>query len=117
MLSDIYRGAFNAARRMRAQFADAQDAAQDAVLSALRKGKPIDRPRAYGSVVARRSIQRSTSRPAMVALSELIEDRSSIDVSSLREALALTGADRWYGAKAREKERIRARLAREGWAI
>lgn len=112
MLSDIYSGAFDAARRMRLQFADAQDAAQDAVLATMRAGRAIAHPSAYGAKI----VLRQRRREPMSELPLILVDRS-IDVSDLREALIRCGADRWYKVRKAEKDRIRARLAREGWGL
>lgn len=111
MLSDIWKGAFDAARAMRAQYQDAEDCASNTVLAAIRAGSAIDNPRAYG----RRCVhKRALSRPTYEGLDESIPDRS-VDLSALREALVRTGADRWSKARGPERATIRARLAREGW--
>lgn len=114
MIRDIYLGALAGARSMRAQYADAQDAAQETVLRALRAGREVSRPKAYGRTIARRILLEL--RPETIELPSILADRS-IDVSQLREALARSGADRWPKARKEERARIRARLVREGWEL
>lgn len=118
MILDIYRGAFQAARSLGAQYADAQDAAQETVLRAL--GRAVYSPRAFGRSTVRFALadQRRKGKLDCVELPAQFSDKAEgIDIDALREALKRCGADRFHKAKRGERANIRARLVKEGWGL
>lgn len=115
MIRDIYKGALSAALTFGAQYADAQDAAQETVLRAL--GREVRSPRAFARTTVRRILGDQAKRRTMDALPNVVVDRTEpgIDVRELAEALKRCEADRWHRASKGRKEAIKLALAREGW--